>query len=140
MENQEKEKIKEWERTTRKKKWFLKEFNESLGIITIACARSGVGRRTYYNWIGKDSVFRSQCEYIERYQMDYVEDKLMMLILKGHPSSIMFYLSRRSDKFRDKVEVSNEDTPRVYANKDWYKRTDFEKKLNKGVAESSNIL
>lgn len=140
MENQEIGKIKEWERTTKNKGRFLKEFNESLGIIMIACAKSGVGRRTYYNWIDKDSVFRGQCEYIERYQMDYVEDKLMMLILNNNLPSIIFYLSRRGDKYRDKVEVSSEDAPRAYVNKDWYKGSEFEKQLNKRLAESVKIL
>lgn len=109
IENTRKE---EQERTTKKKKIFLEEFNNSFGIITVACLRSGIDRKTYYRWIEDDYVFKAQCESIDKVQTDFVIDKLMIMIAdgdsKGHAGSVHFYLSRRSSKFKEKLELSGD--------------------------------
>lgn len=108
MEKTKLEKKEEQERTIKKKALFLEEFNKAFGMITIACVKAGIGRQTYYNWIDSDYVFKAQCESIDRIQVDYVDDKLLGLIVKGHAGAIMFYLGRRSNKYKEKLELSGE--------------------------------
>lgn len=101
-------KQQEQERTTRKKKEFLEHFEKSFGIITISVIKTGVSRRTYYDWIQNDSIFKAQCDEIEKFQMDYVNDKLIGLIANSNPSAIMFYLKTRNEKYKEKLELTGE--------------------------------
>ena len=99
---------KERESTTQNKKIFLEEFEKSFGIITIAVLKAGISRRTYYYWIENDPVFKSQCDELEKFQIDYVNDKLIGLIAGGNPSAIMFFLKSRNEKYREKMELTGD--------------------------------
>lgn len=63
-------------RTAHNKKAFLSALKKSLGIITTAAEETGVGRRTVYEWIEKDSNFAEEVAEIEELAVDYVESKL----------------------------------------------------------------
>lgn len=113
MEEAELEKKEEQKRTVLAKKSFLKAFEQSLGVIKIACDAAKVSRRAYYNWVRDDSVFAAQCEEVEDIQGGYVNDKFIELIAAGHAGAIMFYLAKRNIKYKEKLELSGEVTTRA---------------------------
>ncbi len=108
MDNLETDKKEEQDRTIKKKKRFLEEFERALSIITISCARAGVGRQTYYDWINKDPIFAEMCKKVWRSQFDYVNDMLLGKIADGNLGAILFYLGRTGTKYRDKIELSSD--------------------------------
>lgn len=121
MENSENNNKDEQRRTTENKKKFLEVFEESFGIITVACLKTGISRKTYYRWIEDDYVFKAQVDSIDTVQADFVNDKLLIMIAdpksKGHAGAVQFYLGRRNSKYKDKLELSKDsDLIAKYAN------------------------
>lgn len=101
--------------TDARKKIFLEEFEKCFGIVTIACANAGIGRRTYYDWLQSDKKFAKDVGKIDIIQVGMVKDKLLKAIIADDAASIRFYLSAKSHEFRHKTEVSSEDQEKVDA-------------------------
>lgn len=96
----------EQERTKIKKEEFIKYLGDSKGIITAACAKAGVGRSTYYEWIDADEVFAKKCAETEREQRDYVHDQFLGKIVDGDNTCIIFYLKNKHPDYKQKLELS----------------------------------
>lgn len=87
----------------RKKKLFLSNLKEAKGIISIACERTGISRRAYYDWCEKDEAFDKACEDIREYVIDIVESQLLLGIKNNDMTGIIFYLKTKA-KHRGYVE------------------------------------
>ena len=81
-----------------KKKMMLGALEKSLGIVTTACERTGVGRKTHYRWLKEDSAYREACEDIANIELDFVESKLHQAIKDLIPACIIFYLKCKGRK------------------------------------------
>jgi|TARA_R100001460_G_scaffold103978_1_gene149444 hypothetical protein len=90
-------------KTEHHKKALLEALEKSLGVVTTACKRSGVGRTTYYDWYNNDEDFKKQVDELSNVALDFVESKLFEQIEKGNPSSTIFYLKTKGKK-RDYIE------------------------------------
>lgn len=93
------------ERTKLRKEKFLVMFEKTLGIIGAACKFSGISRNTYYEWREQDPEFKKSCDKILYTQPGAVEDKLLQAIANNNSSSIHFYLSRKHQDYKQKVEL-----------------------------------
>lgn len=86
---------------------FLVELEASLGIVSLACQKMRISRRTYYNWKKKDSWFREVSDEIRRFKKpeldDIAEHGLMKLILSGNTAAIIFYLKTRHPDYMHHV-------------------------------------
>lgn len=98
------------ERTIRNKALFLEKYADSKGIITSACAMTGIDRSTYYDWIDNDPEFKDKVLKLGREQIDYVHDKLLAGIVDDNITAIIFYLKNKHPDYRQKLELSGEVT------------------------------
>lgn len=93
-----------------KKKSLLEALEKSLGIVSTACKKVGISRRTYYNWYNNDSLFKSAVDDINEMALDYAESKLHGLIKDSNVAAILFYLKTKgkSRGFIERNEVAVE--------------------------------
>ncbi len=111
MKKEKKSKVTQETSTTKKKKAFLKTFKDCLGIVTDACYKSNISRRTYYNWRNNDEEFAKAVDDIQEDQIDYVESKLFQLINELNPTAVIFYLKTKGKNrgYSERLEVTGKD-------------------------------
>lgn len=100
-----------------KKEKFLETLalKEVLGNVTVACRRLGFGRRTVYQWRSDDAEFERRWDDIvldsQEELADEAENQLRALVLKQHPTAIIFTLKNfRRQKFHEEKEVKPVDS------------------------------
>lgn len=86
------------ESTERKKKKFIEALREGRGIITYACQKIGISRKTYYDWYQNDSEFKMLADEVNDTTIDVVESKLLSAINEGNLTAIIFYLKTKGKK------------------------------------------
>lgn len=91
-----------------RKQNLLAALRESRGIVSVACARAGVARRTFYNWLDTDKDFKTSVEDVNEEAVDFVEGKLLERIESGAERSIIFFLKTRGKKRGYKESGSGE--------------------------------
>ncbi len=78
-----------------RKQSLLAALRETRGIVSTACARAGVARRTFYNWLDTDKDFKRAVEDVNEEAVDFAEGKLLERIEAGAERSIIFFLKTR---------------------------------------------
>ena len=91
-----------------RKELFLQELNASLGIATVASAKSGVPRQTAYDWRKRDAKFAKKWDEVTEVQADYVENGLLGKIRAGDTAAIIFYLKTKGKNrgYSERLEVN----------------------------------
>lgn len=97
------------DRTAQHKKAILEALEQSLGVVTSACKKVGVGRTTFYGWLADDKEFAKAVKDIENVALDFAESQLHKQIKDGNASSTIFYLKTKGKK-RGYVERSEVET------------------------------
>jgi len=85
-------------KTEQHKKAVLEALEKSLGVVTTACKKVGIGRTQFYNWLKDDEVFAKQVKDIENIALDFVESKLFENIRDGKTSETIFYLKTKGNR------------------------------------------
>lgn len=85
-------------KTEQHKKAILEALEQSLGVVTSACKKVGVGRTTFYGWLADDKEFAEAVKDIENVALDFAESQLHKQIKDGNPSSTIFYLKTKGKK------------------------------------------
>ena len=83
---------------TLKKDTLLQALENSLGIVSTACNRTGISRSSYYKWYKEDEEFRQKVDEIDNVKLDFVESKLFKNIENEKEKSIIFYLQHKGHK------------------------------------------
>lgn len=104
-------KREEQHRTTEAKKRFLGYLRETMGIISMACAQTGVSRGAYYKWVNSDPEFAAEVDDIMQEQLGEVEDKLLMATMRSEPWAIMFLLKSKHPAYIPKQANFNRNLP-----------------------------
>ena len=81
-----------------KKDTLLQALENSLGIVSPACNRTGISRSSYYKWYKEDEEFRQKVDEIDNVKLDFVESKLFKNIENEKEKSIIFYLQHKGHK------------------------------------------
>jgi hypothetical protein len=81
-----------------KKDTLLQALENSLGIVSTACNRTGISRSSFYKWYKEDEEFRKKVDEIDNVKLDYVETKLFKNIENEKEKSIIFYLQHKGHK------------------------------------------
>ena len=81
-----------------KKDTLLQALENSLGIVSTACNRTGISRSSYYKWYKEDEEFRQKVDDIDNVKLDFVESKLFKNIENEKEKSIIFYLQHKGHK------------------------------------------
>lgn len=59
-----------------KKRAMLDALQKSLGIVSTACEKVGISRKTHYQWLKEDKEYRENVEDISEASIDFAESKL----------------------------------------------------------------
>ncbi|MDO8600013.1 MAG: hypothetical protein Q7R73_00110 [bacterium] len=92
---------------------------KSTPIVSVACAKTGIARATYYRWHNDDLEFKKRVKRAMRSGNKNINDlvfgKLIQKTKEGNLGAIMYYLSHRHPYFKKKdkvkVEVTQKDSP-----------------------------
>ena len=85
-------------KTAQHKKAIIEALEQSLGIVTSACKKVGVGRTTFYGWLNDDEEFAKQVKDIENIALDFAESQLHRQIGDGNTTATIFYLKTKGKK------------------------------------------
>lgn len=96
-------KLKGNKSTQLKKKAVLQALENTLGVVTHACQKAGVGRKTFYEWLQKDEEFKKAVQDIDNVVLDFAESKLYSQIKENNTTATIFYLKTKG-KHRGYVE------------------------------------
>jgi hypothetical protein len=87
---------------------FLAELRR-VPIVSVAAEKTNVSRNSIYQWRKRDPEFLKQMDEAmavgDALVCDMSESQLLSLISEKHWPAIQFYLTRRSPKFRDRLEI-----------------------------------
>jgi hypothetical protein len=77
--------------TAQQKRKLLDELRRTLGVVETACQRTGIGRRTHYDWLEKDKKYATEVAEIDDVAVDFGETQLIKL-MQGYsvPDSKVF--------------------------------------------------
>lgn len=98
-------------KTEQHKKAILEALEKSLGVVTTACKKVGVGRTTFYGWLKEDKEFAEKVNDIQNIALDFVESKLFENIREGKTSEMIFYLKTKGKKrgYVERQEITGAD-------------------------------
>ena len=98
-----------------KKDAILQALEKSLGVVTTACQKVGIGRATFYRWCKEDKDFNAEVQAIQDVALDFAESMLFEQIQDGSTAATIFYLKtkgkRRGYVERQELEHSGGDKP-----------------------------
>lgn len=94
-------------KTEQHKKAIIEALEKSLGVVTTACKKAGVGRTTFYGWMEEDVAFATEVNDIQNIALDFAESQLHKQIGGGNTSATIFYLKTKGKKrgYIERTEV-----------------------------------
>ena len=79
------------DKTKQHKKAMLDALEQSLGVVTSAAKKVGIGRTTHYLWMESDSEYKLAVESIADVAIDFAESQLHRQIKSGNSTSTIFF-------------------------------------------------
>lgn len=95
-------------KTEQHKKAIIEALEQSLGVVTTACKKVGVGRTTFYQWVKDDPAFANDVRDISDIALDFAESQLHKQIKDGSTAATIFYLKTKG-KNRGYIERTETD-------------------------------
>tara|TARA_R100001082_G_scaffold62196_1_gene34804 strand:- start:1316 stop:1672 length:357 start_codon:yes stop_codon:yes gene_type:complete len=98
-------------KTEHHKKALLEALEKSLGVVTTACKKVGVGRTTYYEWYNNDKEFKKQVDDLQNVALDFAESQLHKQISENSTPATIFYLKTKGKKrgYIERQEITGAD-------------------------------
>jgi len=98
------------DKTAQHKKAMLEALEQSLGVVTSACKKVGIGRSTFYDWMRSDEEFAKQVQDIGEIAIDFAESQLHKQIKGGNTSATIFYLKTKGKNrgYVERQEISGD--------------------------------
>ena len=90
-------------RTEQTKRALLEAMEQSLGVVTTACRKVGIGRTTYYEYMKTDPAFAAAIDELQNVAIDFAESQLHKQIADGNATATIFFLKTKG-KARGYVE------------------------------------
>jgi hypothetical protein len=89
----------------------IEAMRESLCLVTYACKKAGIARKTHYNWLATDNAYREAIETVEEGVFDYVEKQMLECIRDKNVPMLKFYSACKMRKrgFSERQEIVNGD-------------------------------
>lgn len=82
----------------KRKENFLKAFELSAGNVSIACAKAGIVRDTFYIWKKSDEEFKERVTDITESLLDMAETILLKGVKEGKTAELLFFLKTKGKK------------------------------------------
>ena len=93
------------DKLTPKQSKFLEVFKTNTNNISVACAKAGISRVTFYEWINKSNEFAQKVDEAKEALIDFAESQLFENIKEGKETSLIFFLKTQA-KSRGYIEKS----------------------------------
>ena len=90
-------------RTEQTKRALLEAMEQSLGVVTTACRKVGIGRTTYYEYMKTDPALAAAIDELQNVAIDFAESQLHKQIADGNATATIFFLKTKG-KARGYVE------------------------------------
>jgi hypothetical protein len=74
-------------RVKQHKSAMLEALEQSLGVVTSAAKKAGIGRTTHYLWMKEDDNYREAVEAIDSVALDFAESQLHKQIQNGNTAA-----------------------------------------------------
>ena len=80
---------------------------KALGVVSTACLKAGICRKSHYDWMIADPVYNAQVMDIKNIAIDFVESKMFGQINNGDAGLIKYYLGTqgRNRGYVEKTET-----------------------------------
>jgi hypothetical protein len=89
------------------KRAIVEAMEQSLGVVTTACRKVGIGRTTYYEYYNTDLKFKEEIDDLQNVALDFAESQLHKQIKDGNSTATIFF----SKDQRQETRIHR--TPRV---------------------------
>lgn len=91
------------------KKAMIEALDKSLGVVTTACKKVGISRKTHYEWLKEDEKYKAAVEELADVALDFAESKLHKKIEGGDTTATIFYLKTKGKKrgYIEKQEIEH---------------------------------
>lgn len=98
-------------KTAHNKKALLEALEQSLGVVTSACKKVGIGRTTYYDYYRNDPEFRAAVDELSNVALDFAESQLHRQIKDGNTAATIFYLKTKGKQrgYIERQEITGKD-------------------------------
>ena len=89
----------------------LEALENSLGVVTTACKKANISRKTFYQYCKDDPEFKKQVQDIENIALDFAETQLHKQIQGGNTAATIFYLKTKGKKrgYVERQEITGND-------------------------------
>ena len=84
-------------KTEHNKKAIIAALEKTLGVVTTACKKAGIGRTQFYEWL-KDPEFAKEVASIEDIALDFAESQLHQQIQDGSTAATIFLLKTKGKR------------------------------------------
>lgn len=78
-----------------KKAAMLQALEKTLGVVTTAADKAGIGRQTHYDWMESDPAYKRAVESLADVALDFAESQLFKQVKEGNVASTIFYLKTK---------------------------------------------
>jgi hypothetical protein len=91
------------------KKRLLVALEKSLGVVSTACKKAKLSRKTFYEYCKEDADFKAAVDDIQDVALDFAESRLFKSIADGSDTATIFYLKTKGKKrgYIERQEVEN---------------------------------
>ena len=98
-------------KTKHTKRRLIEAMEQSLGVVTTACKKVGISRKTYYDYYNNDSEFKNAVDDIQNVALDFAESQLHKQIADGNTTATIFYLKTKGKKrgYIERQEITGKD-------------------------------
>tara|TARA_R110000796_G_scaffold5192_1_gene19760 strand:- start:2233 stop:2577 length:345 start_codon:yes stop_codon:yes gene_type:complete len=100
-------------KTEQHKRAIIEALEQSLGVVTTACKKVGVGRTTFYGWIDSDAKFKDAVNEIQDVALDFAESQLFKQIKENNTTATIFYLKTKGKKrgYLERLDITTDTKP-----------------------------
>jgi hypothetical protein len=81
-----------------KKEAMINALVEALGIVTMACKKVGIARKTHYEWYKSDPKYKEAVDDVLEIALDFAESMLHKQIQDKDTTATIFYLKTKGKK------------------------------------------
>ncbi len=105
---------------TRRQNKVLEALKDTMGIVSQACEKAGIDRKTFYKWKEQEADFAERVAEITERQIDFVESSLLKLVRECNPTAVIFYLKTKGKErgYSERIEVTGKDGKDLIKGKD----------------------
>jgi len=82
--------------TRQKKKAMLEALRATLGIVTAAAEKTGIGRDNHYRWLREDADYATAVRDLEDVALDFAETALFRQIKDNDTAATIFFLKTKA--------------------------------------------